>query len=152
MLFLLFVSCSDKTNSPTGNENVESSTCNSYDRFNVGDYVITNDVWGKNNIGTNEQYQQCIWVNKNSNIFSFGWNWTWPVGNWNVKAYPAIVYGWKPWRESSTTSSLPKKISNINNITATYNQDLRRFTNPTPGPSPKWGGVKDSLTFGEGQG
>ena len=31
-------------------------------------------------------------------------------------------------------------------------QDLRRFTHPTPGPSPTWGGVKDSLSFGEGQG
>ena len=31
-------------------------------------------------------------------------------------------------------------------------QDLRRFTNPTPGPSPKWRGVKDSFSFGEGQG
>jgi len=54
----------------------------------------------------------------------FGWEWTWPsLGN-NVKAYPEIIFGHKPWSSTSTTHSLPLKISDVQSVNITLDSDL----------------------------
>jgi len=100
---------------------VSSLVCNDWAEIKMNEYIVSNNVWGKGNI-TN--YKQCIFGTKIGNIVDFGWNWTWPKDGGNVKAYPEIIYGWKPWSESSTTSNLPIQIGNINQITVSYDAIL----------------------------
>lgn len=73
------------------------------------EYVVVNNCWGK---GTITNFLQCIYVKTEDSNYDFGFNWQWPTNiNNDVKAYPEIIYGWKPWSSSSTTPKLPVIIS-----------------------------------------
>jgi len=101
----------------TGDCKAESLTlCNDWDELKINEYILSNNVWNKKEI-TN--YKQCIF--KANDTLPFGWTWDWPDGiNYDVKSYPEIIYGWKPFHESSS-NTLPKQISNINYLTVSYN-------------------------------
>ena len=71
--------------------------CDPWAQRLYGDYLIENNIWGQGEIN---DYSQCIFTTNDS---SFGWNWTWPDVGYNVKAYPEIIFGKKPWSTTSTT-------------------------------------------------
>ena len=54
-----------------------------------------------------------------------GWSWQWPRGNGEVKAYPEVVFGHKPWLATSTTNSLPRRISAINAFSVACRVNMR---------------------------
>ena len=63
-------------------------------------------------------FTQCIYRTGSEDNTHFGWNWNWPNANNNVKSYPEVIYGKKPWSSSSTSQALPIKIENMaQNIT-----------------------------------
>ena len=95
---------------PTGD-----SSCADWAEFRFDDYLLTNNVWGK---GSETNYEQCIYYESNNNQTEIGWNWDWP-GNGNVRAYPEIIFGLKPWNTESTSQWLPAPI-NSNQIFLKY--------------------------------
>ena len=63
--------------------------------------------------GFDIDFSQCIFTTSDS---IFGWNWDWPnIGN-NVKAYPEIIFGKKPWSSSSTNNLLPIALGRVENF------------------------------------
>ena len=75
--------------------------CSPWEEYSFGPYLLQNNTWGQGDI---IDFSQCIFTTSDS---IFGWNWDWPnIGN-NVKAYPEIIFGKKPWSSSSTNNILP---------------------------------------------
>jgi len=93
-------------------------SCDDWSEIGIDDeYIISNNVWNKGDITS---YKQCIF--KKDNGLIYGWLWRWPVtdNKKDVKAYPEIIYGWKPWNDNSTTINLPIQIVNIGQIIVSH--------------------------------
>ena len=95
--------------------------CNSWSQFAIGSYLVENNVWGQGNI---TDFSQCIYRTGTGEDIQFGWNWDWPTGNSDVKAYPEVIFGKKPWSSSSTNAALPIKIQNLDEFYVAYDLDL----------------------------
>ena len=107
-------SCNQTEQTTKSDEDVlpsENSSCMDWAEFTINEFILSNNVWGKD---TETNYEQCIYYKLNNTQREFGWNWDWP-GNGNVRAYPEIIFGLKPWSTESTSLSLPAQI-NSNNI------------------------------------
>ncbi|QQS37714.1 MAG: hypothetical protein IPM56_07115 [Ignavibacteriales bacterium] len=98
---------------------IDSVSCSDNAEITINKMMLQNNVWGKGSI-TN--YQQCIRVIKNDTSTIFQWQWSWPDVTNNVKAYPEIIFGLKPFGGSSTTESLPKKIQEITECVVSASQ------------------------------
>ena len=88
--------------------------CNPWVLQPFGSYLIENNVWGQGNINN---FSQCIYTTTDS---VFGWNWDWPSIGTNVKAYPEIIFGKKPWSSNSTNNVLPIMIDNIETFEVSF--------------------------------
>ncbi len=86
------------------------STCKHWDFIKFDQYEVHNNVWDKRDI---KNFEQCIYKDTISNKQSIGWRWDWPAAKGNIKAYPSILYGLKPWNLESTTPDLPIKLDDI---------------------------------------
>jgi hypothetical protein len=96
---------------------VDSIACADGAEITIDEMIIQNNVWGKGSI-TN--YQQCVRVTRNDTAQTFQWSWNWPAVNNNVKAYPEIIFGLKPFGGISTTDKLPKRIDQINSVDVSF--------------------------------
>ncbi len=104
------------TNTPTPTTN--TITCEAAAVVNVGEYQAIMGDWGK---GTLTGWSQCIDAIIDANGALVGrWTWDWLNSGGNVKSFPAIVFGQVP-SSTSTSRSLPEKISNIDTATVSYN-------------------------------
>ena len=84
--------------------------CSPWEEYSFGPYLLQNNTWGQGDI---TDFSQCIFTTSDS---IFGWNWNWPnIGN-NVKAYPEIIFGKKPWSSSSTNNLLPIALGRVENF------------------------------------
>ena len=95
--------------------------CNEWSQFSFGEYIVENNVWGQGNI---DDFIQCIYRTGSGDNIHFGWSWDWPNENNDVKSYPEVIYGKKPWSSSSTTQQLPIKINNIDEIYVDYDLSI----------------------------
>ena len=128
----------------------EGSVCGDWSRIAEGPYILSNNVWGKCDREKTDcisRYDQCIHVGQGAKSDIFTWAWDWP--SWQddrVKASPGIVFGWKPWDRKSTTPKLPRKLSEVRHMTASfdasvaasgvYNVALDMWITSSPKPSP----------------
>ena len=84
--------------------------CSPWEEYSFGPYLLQNNTWGQGDI---TDFSQCIFTISDS---IFGWNWDWPnIGN-NVKAYPEIIFGKKPWSSSSPNNLLPIALGRVENF------------------------------------
>ena len=97
--------------------------CDPWTQEPYGDYLIENNVWGQGSIN---EFTQCIFTTNDS---SFGWNWDWPDIGYNVKAYPEIIFGKKPWSVNSTTNELPIKIDNVETFEVNFDLNIEASGN-----------------------
>ena len=97
--------------------------CQDWAQQQLGPYLVENNVWGQGNI-TN--YTQCIYVTADS---SFGWNWDWPNQGYNVKAYPEVIFGRKPWSNETTHPSLPCRIINVESLIVDFDLTMNASGN-----------------------
>lgn len=95
--------------------------CHDWAELYYKEFMFSNNVWGKEDITDSKQ---CLLVKGEDNNVEHGWQWNWPEGEARVKAYPEIVYGYKPWNASSTTPKLPIKIADIEKLQVTYEVDV----------------------------
>lgn len=157
-LFLANLSCKNNgtTNSlvpetPSPKKNLDSTTCLDGARITVDSFVLENNVWGKGNL-TN--YQQCITARQNDFATIFAWQWTWPeVGN-NVKSYPEIIFGYKPFGNTTTTPLLPKKIADLQSAVVSFSSYATTITGSgnlafdiwiTDSPTPAQSNIKHEI-------
>jgi len=126
LLFLavvLVAGCSSENGngpeSKDGTDTLSTATlCDDGSEMREGEYILSNNVWGK---GDRTDYEQCIIHTKLKDGVQFGWEWNWPNdGSDNVKAYPEIVYGWKPWSSQSTSTMLPVKLGDVDSIIVSF--------------------------------
>ena len=106
-----------------GSSQDTSFYCDPWAQEPYGDYLIENNVWGQ---GTINEFSQCIFITNDS---SFGWTWDWPDVGYNVKAYPEIIFGKKPWSANSTTNELPLKIGNVETFEVNFDLNIEASGN-----------------------
>ncbi len=126
------------------------NTCVPHKRLSNADFVMENNVWGRCNSSNSDcitNFSQCINIKRDKSSTVYEWSWNWP--HWpdkRVKASPEIIYGWKPWDTQSTTSTLPRKIADINSLsvsfdisgsaTGIYDLGIDMWVTSSPLPSP----------------
>jgi hypothetical protein len=105
------------TPTPRPTDKPNSMTCESAAVINAGEYQAIMGDWGK---GLMTGWSQCITAFIDANGALVGrWTWDWLNSGGNVKSFPAIVFGQVP-SSTSTTTSLPVKINNIDTATVSY--------------------------------
>jgi hypothetical protein len=100
----------------------EIYSCEEGKGYTIDKFLVYNNVWNKQDAGDFQAYKQCIRVHYSrwSSNVSVGWDWVWPKGSGEVKAYPEIIYGWAPWLSSSTNTNLPIQLSKMVGFVAAY--------------------------------
>ncbi len=123
-IFMLFpfLACSKESNSTENNKPtpkyIDTTLCTTDGTLTYGEYKIINNCWGK---GTIQDFTQCVYIKETENEYSFGFNWYWQSGvNNDVKAYPEILFGFKPFDTKSTTTKLPFKLSEGKKVIASF--------------------------------
>lgn len=92
-----------------------SGLCRDYDEVVDGPYVLQNNIWNR---GTATSAKQCI---QKTGSGRYGWNWNWPdIHDGQVRSYPGILFGHKPWRQSSTTPRLPAQVATIEQLSVQF--------------------------------
>jgi hypothetical protein len=93
--------------------------CNDWASLMHGEYILNNNVWNKSSV---VGYTQCIYTKETGGKWAYKWTWDWPdMGDWSVRAYPEVIFGWKPWMTFSTTPKLPIKVADAGKIKASFN-------------------------------
>lgn len=100
---------------------VPEAHCGDWDTLAASDLVYQNNVWGKGDIA---DYEQCLLTRSQDGATEYGWRWRWPRGNGQVKSYPEVIYGQKPWDSESSTSALPARIESIRELSIAYAVEL----------------------------
>ena len=109
----------------TGFDATDVSTyCRDWAKLQNADFLYENNVWGQGAI-SREDRLQCLLKRVVDGKAQYGWRWQWPRGSGEVKAYPEVIYGYKPWFTFSTTPDLPRRISAIDELTVAYDIEMQ---------------------------
>lgn len=98
----------------------EIVACRGWEEWFVGEYSYFNNVWNRQDT---RDYEQCIMRRTLPGLVEtseYGWRWRWPTRRGQVKAYPEVIYGHKPWHPRSTTPELPRRIDAIEALEVDY--------------------------------
>ena len=98
----------------------EIMACRGWEEWFVGDFSYFNNVWNRQDTS---DYEQCIMRRTVPGLVErveYGWRWRWPTRRGQVKAYPELIYGHKPWHPRSTTPELPRRIDAIEALEVDY--------------------------------
>jgi hypothetical protein len=79
----------------------------------AGSFMAENNIW---NPGGNTGYTQCVSVLESGGKASVLLDWNWPVAPDAVHAYPEVIYGQKPWHDT-TTAALPRVVDGVSTAT-----------------------------------
>jgi hypothetical protein len=118
LVILLLASCPE--NNKGSAHNGVNPNCEDWATITLGEYEVSNNPWGKGGIS---DYTQCIYTEANGvpgGPVYMGWYWQWPWVMDGVKAYPAVLYGHKPWNNYSTTEHLPQMIDRLNHLSVSF--------------------------------
>ena len=110
---------------PTGFDTAAVDTfCRDWAKLRNAGFVYENNVWNRGTI-KREDRLQCLLKRIVDGKVQYGWRWQWPRGSGEVKAYPEVIYGHKPWFASSTTANLPRPISDFDELVVTYDVEMQ---------------------------
>ena len=98
--------------------------CRDWAKLRNAGFLYENNVWNQGTI-KRENRLQCLLKRVVDGKVQYGWRWQWPRGSGDVKAYPEVIYGHKPWFTSSTTADLPRRISAIDELSVTYDVEMQ---------------------------
>lgn len=98
--------------------------CGDWAKLRSAGFVYENNVWNQGTVKRQDR-SQCLLRRVVDGETQYGWRWRWPLGSGEVKAYPEVIYGHKPWLASSTTASLPRRISTIDALSVAYEIEMR---------------------------
>ena len=123
LLFICSIGCdtSESTGSSNGGDSdtlFTRTTCDDGAEIQRGEFILSNNMWGKGDV---TGFEQCITIIELRNGIQFGWEWNWPDdGSNDVKAYPEIIYGWKPWSLQSTSPELPIRLEAMDSVVVSF--------------------------------
>ena len=124
-VFLLAGCDSAKEPLPLGLDTADVEThCEDWAKLRNAGFVYENNVWNQGTI-KREHRLQCLLKRVVDDEVQYGWRWQWPRGNGDVKAYPEVIYGHKPWFTSSTTPNLPRRISALDELSVAYEVEMQ---------------------------
>ena len=98
--------------------------CRDWAKLRNAGFVYENNVWNQGTVNR-EHRIQCLLERVVDGKTQYGWRWQWPRGGGEVKAYPEVIYGHKPWFTASTTANLPRPIPAINELSVTYDVEMQ---------------------------
>ena len=98
--------------------------CRDWAKLRNAGFLYENNVWNQGTI-KRENRLQCLLKRVVDGEVQYGWRWQWPRGSGEVKAYPEVIYGHKPWFTFSTTANLPRRISTINRLSIAYDVEMQ---------------------------
>ena len=101
-----------------------STYCRDWAKLQKADFLYENNVWGQGAISRKDRLQ-CLLKRVVDGEVQYGWRWQWPRGSGDVKAYPEVIYGFKPWFTFSTTANLPRPISAIDELSVAYDIEMQ---------------------------
>jgi len=97
--------------------------CGDWQYQSIDAYVVENNVWNAKGI---HGYKQCVGMKRSATAgMDFAWDWSWPASS-EVRAYPEIVYGLKPWAAQSTTPDLPRQVDVLKSLQTHFSYDMAR--------------------------
>jgi len=94
-----------------------ASLCADRQQGTAGAYVVDNNTWNK---GTVTGYRQCIGIanaTSGNDAIDAVWEWSWPQPATGVRSFPEIIYGRKPWN-NTTTDKLPRVVDQLGTVRA----------------------------------
>lgn len=98
--------------------------CRDWAKLQNAGFLYENNVWNQGTI-KRENRLQCLLKRVVDGEVQYGWRWQWPRGSGEVKAYPEVIYGHKPWFTSSTTANLPRPVSTIDELSVAYDIEMQ---------------------------
>ncbi|MEE9352026.1 MAG: hypothetical protein V3U78_07165 [Thiotrichaceae bacterium] len=108
----------DQNKTPDRLQSSIQKNCEPWAEYQSGEYLLTNNIWG---FTGDDPYKQCIAISHTeSGQPLYSWDWQWQGQQGNVLAYPSILYGHKPWNETSTTSKLPIRLDHLKRLKVAY--------------------------------
>jgi len=111
----------------SGSTRESFTACEDYYEVVLGNKVLQNNIWKRDSDGV-----QCVFPGLFSGLPFVGtegdesakvvasWMWDWPHTGDAPKSYPSLIYGFKPWRRTSTIHGLPLTLSSLNKLDVTY--------------------------------
>ena len=125
VVFLLAGCDQAKAPMPNSFDSADVNTyCRDWAKLRNAGFLYENNVWNQGAV-RKEHRTQCLMKRIVDGKVQYGWRWQWPRGSGNVKAYPEVIYGHKPWFASSTTASLPRRISTLNELSVAYDVEMQ---------------------------
>jgi|SRR6478735_2552340 len=95
-----------------------TSDCVNYSTTNREAYEYQNNMWAEDK--ARGPFEQCVVARTQAGEKQLGWTWDWPGYEPLGFGYPEIIFGWKPWSNHSTTAELPRRIVELQSLTARY--------------------------------
>ncbi|MBI3902155.1 MAG: hypothetical protein HY306_04330 [Nitrosomonadales bacterium] len=100
----------------------EALDCADHAVAQSGPFRVENNTWGK---GVFESWSQCVNIrDRGVGRVSAHWTWNWPDTEGGVQAYPEVIFGQKPGKQT-TTNTLPRNLGDIQ--TATVSLDYASY-------------------------
>ncbi|HOT90127.1 MAG TPA: hypothetical protein PLJ78_02080 [Anaerolineae bacterium] len=84
------------------------SACADYERIQIGEYILNNNVWNKRD---RTDYTQCVFAQGKTPPTTMGWRWNWPGTGSEIQAYPEVMFGDSPWDTERPTGGFPLPVS-----------------------------------------
>lgn len=94
-------------------------TCGDSARATASAYMVENNTWNK---GAITDYRQCVSIaaaQAGGDGVDASWEWSWPEPATEVRAYPELIFGHKPWY-TSTSDKLPRVIDHVAEVHAEF--------------------------------
>lgn len=104
---------------PSGFSDSQASLCSTGARAQAGAYVVENNAWNR---GAITRFTQCVGIGAaqdGSGAADAEWHWSWPGPVETVRAYPEVIFGQKPWFDT-TTDQLPRVVDHLNTVRAGF--------------------------------
>lgn len=99
--------------------------CQDWENQRAGEFIVENNIWNK---GGTSDYRQCVGMApaKDAKGFDFAWDWNWNSPSNEVRAYPELIYGMKPWATQSTSPVLPRQVSDLKVLSTRFDRESNR--------------------------
>ena len=83
---------------------------------------FNNNVWRKEG-ALGQPFTQCLLRREVDGRDEYGWRWDWPRGDEDIKGYPEVIHGWKPWNPP-TMGPFPLRISDVQQLEVSFDAYL----------------------------
>lgn len=105
------------------------SVCEDNASVAVGEYTAVDNVWA----GMGITHSGCATIAPGmGSTVNASWSWSWPATG-DIAAYLEVVFGQKPWDATSTTTRLPRKLSQLQSVVGHVNWTEQNISSTTKG-------------------